>query len=66
MARTCRHPGRLHRKLSVVQVKDGPILLKTLKRARRKGLFRLESWNAPPREDVAVQWAAKVLDIRPR
>src|ERR1700761_9221149 len=53
-------------KLSVVQVKDGPILLKTIKRAARKGLFRLESWNAPPREDVAVQWAAKVLDIRPR
>jgi hypothetical protein len=53
-------------KLSVVQVKDGPILLKTIKRARRRGLFRLESWNAPPREDVAVEWAAKVLDIRPR
>lgn len=35
-------------KLSVVQVKDGPILLKTVKRARKKGLFRLESWNAPP------------------
>jgi hypothetical protein len=53
-------------KLSVVQVKDGPILLKTIKRAARKGLFRLESWNAPPREDVRVEWAAKVLDIRPR
>jgi hypothetical protein len=53
-------------KLSVVQVKDGPILLKTIKRARKKGLFRLESWNAPVREDVAVEWAAKVLDIRPR
>jgi hypothetical protein len=53
-------------KLSVVQVKDGPILLKTIKRARKKGLFRLESWNAPPREDVAIEWAAKVLDIRPR
>src|ERR1700722_10233429 len=49
-------------KLSVVQVKDGPILLKTIKRARKKGLFRLESWNAPPREDVALEWAAKVLD----
>ena len=53
-------------KLSVVQVKDGPILLKTLKRARKKGLFRLESWNAPPREDVAVDWAAKVRSIMPR
>ena len=35
-------------KLCVVQVKDGPTLLKTLKRGSRKGLFRLESWNAPP------------------
>jgi hypothetical protein len=53
-------------KLSVVQVKDGPILLKTIKRARKKGLFHLESWNAPVRENVNIEWAAKVLDIRPR
>jgi len=53
-------------KLSVVQVKDGPTLLKTLKRGTKKGLWRLESWNAPPREEVRVEWAAKVLDIRPR
>jgi transcriptional regulator with XRE-family HTH domain len=53
-------------KLWVVQVKDGPTLLKTLKRGTRKGLFRLESWNAPPREDVKLVWAARVIDIRPR
>lgn len=53
-------------KLCVVQVKDGPTLLKTLKRGSRKGLFRLESWNAPPREDVRLAWAARVIDIRPR
>jgi transcriptional regulator with XRE-family HTH domain len=53
-------------KLCVVQVKDGPTLLKTLKRGSRKGLFRLESWNAPPREDVKLLWAARVIDIRPR
>ncbi len=53
-------------KLCVVQVKDGPTLLKTLKRGSRKGLFRLESWNAPPREDVKLAWAARVIDIRPR
>lgn len=52
-------------KLSVVQIKDGPTLLKTLKRAAKKGLFRLESWNAPPREDVHLEWAAKVKEIRP-
>ncbi len=53
-------------KLCVVQVKDGATLLKTLKRGSRKGLFRLESWNAPPREDVKLAWAARVIDIRPR
>ncbi len=53
-------------KLCVVQVKDGPTLLKTLKRGSRKGLFRLESWNAPPRDDVRLVWAARVMDIRPR
>lgn len=52
-------------KLCVVQVVDGPTLLKTLKRGSKKGFFRLESWNAPPREDVRLAWAAKVLDIRP-
>jgi transcriptional regulator with XRE-family HTH domain len=53
-------------KLCVVQVKDGPTLLKTVKRGTRRGLFRLESWNAPPREDVKLVWAARVIDIRPR
>lgn len=53
-------------KLCVVEVKDGPTLLKTLKRGSRKGLFRLESWNAPPREDLKLVWAARVVDIRPR
>lgn len=53
-------------KLSIVQIKDGPKLLKTLKRGPRKGLWRLESWNAPPIEGVKIDWAAKVEDIRPR
>lgn len=50
-------------KLSIVQIKDGPTLLKTLKQGTKKGLWRLESWNAPPREDVRVEWAAKVKGI---
>ena len=53
-------------KLCVVQVKDGPTLLKTVKRGSRRGLFRLESWNAPPREDVRLAWAARVVFIQPR
>jgi phage repressor protein C with HTH and peptisase S24 domain len=53
-------------KLCVVEVRDGPTLLKTVKRGSRKGLFRLESWNAPPREDVRLVWAARVVFIQPR
>ena len=53
-------------KLCVVQIKDGPTLLKTLKRGSRRGLFRLESWNAPPRDDVRLAWAARVVFIQPR
>jgi DNA-binding XRE family transcriptional regulator len=53
-------------KLCVVQVRDGPMLLKELYRGSRPGHYRLESWNAPPREDVQVEWAAKVTDIRQR
>lgn len=50
-------------KLAVVQIKEGATLLKTVKRGRRKGFFRLESWNAPAMEDVKLVWAAKVLTI---
>jgi transcriptional regulator with XRE-family HTH domain len=52
-------------KLCVVQVQNGPLLLKTLKSSGRKNIWRLESWNAPPREDVKIDWASKVVDIRP-
>lgn len=51
--------------LCVVQVENGPMLIKDLRVGTRKGLFTLTSWNAPPRENVAVSWAAKIIDIRP-
>jgi phage repressor protein C with HTH and peptisase S24 domain len=46
---------------SVVQLADGRIFVKILRKGAGKGLFNLESWNAPLIEDVAVQWAAPVL-----
>lgn len=49
--------------LCVVEVKNGPTLLKTLRRGSKKGLWRLESWNAPPKDDVQVAWAARVTHI---
>ncbi len=52
--------------LCVVQIKNGPTLLKDLRRGSRAGLYTLESWNAPPRENVNVEWASRIIDIRPR
>jgi transcriptional regulator with XRE-family HTH domain len=36
-----------------------------LQRGYRAGHFVLSSWNAPPIEDVRLDWAAPVLSIRP-
>jgi phage repressor protein C with HTH and peptisase S24 domain len=44
----------------VVALEDGRMLVKILRRGA-KGLFNLESWNAPLIEAVAIQWAAPVL-----
>lgn len=52
--------------LCVCQVRDGPTLVKDLRRGSRKGLYRLESWNAPTREDVPLEWASRIREIRPR
>jgi len=52
--------------LCVVKVSDGATLLKTVRRGTSKHHYRLESWNAPPREDVVLEWATPVLYIRPR
>ena len=51
--------------LCIVKIDDGPTLVKTLRAGKLPGLFTLESWNAPPRTDVKLEWAAKVIDIRP-
>ncbi len=53
-------------RLCIVKVADdGPILVKELRRGYRAGHFVLSSWNAPPLEDVRLDWAAPVLSIRP-
>jgi hypothetical protein len=59
-------PNECLGQLCVVQVKNGPTLVKEVRRGAKSGTYRLESWNAPPREDVSLDWAAKVTDIRPR
>ncbi|MGO1079921.1 XRE family transcriptional regulator [Inquilinus sp. CA228] len=44
----------------VVRVADGRTFVKVLRRGSSPGLFNLESYNAPPMEDVAVDWAVPV------
>mgnify|MGYP002785445705 CR=1 FL=1 len=44
----------------VVQLADGRMFLKILRRGTRMGVFSLESWNAPMVENVVVEWAAPV------
>jgi hypothetical protein len=53
-------------KLCVVKVSEGPTLVKEVLRGSKKGHFNLVSWNAPLREDVRLDWASPVIDIRPR
>lgn len=53
-------------KLCVVKLADdGPLLVKEVRRGYRPQCFVLSSWNAPPLEDVQIEWAALVLSIRP-
>ncbi len=51
-------------KICVVKLSDGRMFVKRLRRGLR-GRFSLESWNAPTMENVAVEWAAKIIGIKP-
>lgn len=53
-------------RLCVAKVHDGPTLLKTVSKGRTARTFDLESWNAPRREGVRLDWAAPVLAIKLR
>lgn len=53
-------------RLCVAKVHEGPTLLKTIRRGRAAKTYDLESWNAPRREGVRLDWAAPVIEIRPR
>jgi len=53
-------------RLCIVKIADdGPILVKELHRSYQPNRYLLASWNAPPMEDVDLEWAATVLSIRP-
>jgi phage repressor protein C with HTH and peptisase S24 domain len=44
----------------ILQLADGGMLVKILRRGTRPGVFNLESWNAPLIENQVVEWAAPV------
>ena len=53
--------------LCIVKIADdGPMMVKELRWTKTPGRYNLLIWNADPIEDVALDWAAKVMDIRPR
>ncbi len=52
-------------KLCVVGLKDGRALVKKLYQGRRPRHYDLHSINAPPELDQPVEWAARVVWIKP-
>ena len=51
-------------KQCVVKVVDGPIYIKMLGRGSTDGLYTLVSFNHPPIEDVALEWAVRVSYVK--
>ncbi len=59
-------PEACMNRLCIVKLADdGPVMVKELRRGYREAHFVLSSWNAPPLEDVRLDWATPVLSIRP-
>lgn len=56
-------PEGLIGRLAVIRTADGRSLIKTLRRGRRDGRFRLESHNAPPEDDVQILTAWRFVGI---
>jgi phage repressor protein C with HTH and peptisase S24 domain len=61
-----RKPEDLQGREAIVQVRDGSLLLKTIRKGSREGLFDLESHNADLIEDIQIDWAWELLSIVPR
>jgi transcriptional regulator with XRE-family HTH domain len=55
-----RPPTEMIGRECVVSLADGRIFVKILRKGSGKGVFNLESWNAPPMIDQTVEWAAPV------
>ena len=58
-------PAECRDQLCVIKIaNDGPMMVKELRWTKTPGRYNLLSWKADPIEDVALDWAAKVVDIR--
>jgi len=51
-------------KQCIIKTSDGHIYIKRLSRGSTHGLYHLESHNAPPMHDRAIEWATKVLYVK--
>ena len=54
------------RRLCVVGLADGQVLIKGMTPGFKRGLWHLESNTEPTIFDAKVKWAAKVREMRPR
>lgn len=53
-------------KLCVVGLADDRVLIKTVRKGSKSGLFTLVSEREPPIDDVVIEWAARVKLMAPR
>lgn len=59
-------PAEAGGRLCVVKLTDGRTLVKHLQRGSEPGRFTLTSSNAPPIENVEIEWAARVQHVDQR
>jgi phage repressor protein C with HTH and peptisase S24 domain len=59
-------PQELVGQCAIVQTKDGRMLVKTLRHGRKPELWRLDSFNADPEEDVELIAAYRYRGVLPR
>lgn len=57
------NPGSVLGRECVVKLADGRMLIKILRKGSAPGLFTLQSWNAPPIEDVVVDYVAPITFV---
>lgn len=52
--------------MHIVQIKDGPCMLKLIRRGYSAGKYNLRSHNADDIDDINIEWCAKIEAIVPK